>query len=84
MERRRLAGSPWSVQACVVLSLFGVSAGIVFRFHHIKPKTLKKFSKMRKYRMDRNLRVLFQTLSLHFLFEEDLMDERRRTRDDGR
>ena len=62
MERRRLAGSPWSVQACVVLSLLGVSAGIVFRFHHIK--TLKKFSKMRKYLMDRNLRVLFQKIFL--------------------
>ncbi len=43
MERRCLAGSPWSVQACVNLSLLGVSAGIVFRFHHIK--TLKKSQK---------------------------------------
>jgi len=32
MERRCLAGSPWAVQACVDLSLLGVSAGIVFRF----------------------------------------------------
>ena len=46
MERRRLAGSPWSVQACVDLSLLGVSAGIVFRFHHIK--TLKKILKNEK------------------------------------
>jgi len=50
------------MQACVVLSLLGVPAGIVFRFHHIK--TLKKFSKMRKYLMDRNLRVLFQKIFL--------------------
>ena len=42
MERRCLAGSPWAVQACVDRSLLGVSAGIVFRFHHIK--TLKKNS----------------------------------------
>ena len=62
MERRCLAGSPWSVQACVVLSLLGVSAGIVFRFHHIK--TLKKISKMRKCLMDRSLRVLFQKIFL--------------------
>ena len=46
MERRCLAGSPWSVQACVDLSLLGVSAGIVFRFHHIK--TLKKILKNEK------------------------------------
>ena len=63
MERRCLAGSPWAVQACVDRSLLGVSAGIVFRFHHIK--TLKKkFSKMRKCFMDRNLRVLFQKIFL--------------------
>ena len=43
MERRCLAGSPWSVQACVDLSLLGVPAGIVFRFHHIK--TQKKSQK---------------------------------------
>ncbi len=27
MERRRLAGSPWSVQACVVISLLVVLGG---------------------------------------------------------
>jgi len=43
MERRRLAGSPWFVQACVVPSLLGVPAGIAVRFHHIK--TLKKSQK---------------------------------------
>ena len=48
MERRRLAGSPWSVQACVVLFLLGVPAGIAVRFHHIKSSKPKKNLKNEK------------------------------------
>ena len=62
MERRRLAGSPWSVQACVVISLLVVLGG---RNHSgslssQQTKNQKKFSKMRKHLKARNLRVLFK------------------------
>ncbi len=38
--------------------------GFAVRFHHNKQETQKKFSKMRKYLMDRNLRVMFQKIFL--------------------
>ncbi len=38
--------------------------GIAVRFHHIKPKTPKKFSKKRKHLKARNLRSLFQKIFL--------------------
>ena len=48
MERRCLAG-----------------IGFAVRFHHNKQDPpQKKFSKMRKYLMDRNLRVMFQKIFL--------------------